>query len=73
MKAVQSNRKRKELVAWIVFLAGSDNILAHLEFTKLSVHVENNRNRDLLAFEQKIELKRQYLATNENYDPYSAF
>ena len=24
-------------------------------------------------YEQKIELKRQYLATNENFEPYSAF
>ena len=25
------------------------------------------------AFEQQIELKRQYLAMNENFEPYSAF
>lgn len=25
------------------------------------------------AFEQEIELKRQFLAMNENFEPYSAF
>ena len=27
----------------------------------------------IAKYEQKIELKRQYLATNENFEPYSAF
>ena len=27
----------------------------------------------MAKFEQKIELKRQYLATNENFEPYGAF
>ena len=27
----------------------------------------------IASYEQKIEVKRQYLATNENFEPYSAF
>ena len=27
----------------------------------------------MAKYEQKIEIKRQYLATNENFEPYSAF
>ena len=37
-------------------MAGCDNIFTHLEFTKLSVHVENYRHVNLLAFAKEGEI-----------------
>lgn len=53
--------------------ASAKNQFGSLEMTQESNKLMADLLYALAKFEQRIELKRQYLATNENFEPYMAF
>jgi hypothetical protein len=61
-KTVQSNKSRT-----------SRRPIGNLALTKESLGILGELFHTLAKYEHQIELKRQYLATNENFEPYQAF